>query len=227
MVQKLSYVNGLICVDYNFLNWYRTQVNYVAAYTQVIPNYTRVASRQEKPMDDIHIIFARRLFEYRGTRVFTAAVKRILDEYKQVTVTIAGSGPDEEWMREQLSGYGTVEFIYYESQDSLRIHQDKHIAVVPTIGSEGTSLSLLEAMAAGCAVVCTNIGGMTNIVIDGYNGLMVSPDEESIYRAIKKLVDDEQFRYQLADKAYETACQGFSYEKWKTKWETTIQGMLV
>lgn len=49
-------------------------------------------------------------------------------------------------------------------------------------------------MAAGCAVICTNVGGMTNIIIDGYNGLMINPDEDSLYKALDRLIEDKLLR---------------------------------
>lgn len=219
IIRRIERVDGVICVDYNFLNWYRTQVNKVSNLATIIPNYTKIAPRFDKPDDCIKIIFARRLFDYRGTRVFTEAIKRILNEEYPVEITIAGTGPDEEWMKKQLSGFERVRFIKYQSNESLAIHKDQHIAIVPTIGSEGTSLSLLEAMSAQCAVICSNVGGMTNIVIDNFNGLMVGSGEaDALYKAIKQLLDDENLREFIRKNGYETVKAGFSYTNWQNKW---------
>ena len=77
-------------------------------------------------------------------------------------------------------------------------------------------------MSAHCAVVCTNIGGMTNIVLDEYNGLMVNPESEEIYNAVKRLIDDSKLREEISDKAYETVCKSFSLEKWKKGWTRVL-----
>lgn len=222
-VNRLSMAKRVVCVDHNFVNWYRASVAYEAVPTTVIPNFTPLAPRYEKGCGKINIIFARRLEVYRGTRLFSDVMQRILKEYDNVELTVAGKGPDEAYMRDKLGLWGDrVKFITYQPEDSLRIHSDKHIAVVPTIGSEGTSLSLLEAMSAQCAVVCTNIGGMTNIVLDGYNGLLVSPREEALYMAIKKLIEDEKMRMALAKRGYDTVSNAFSLEKWQEKWKELI-----
>ncbi len=219
-VKRLENVDRLVCVDYNFLNWYRTQVHSIKNKILVVPNYTKIPVSFKKPEDEINIIFARRLFDYRGTRVFVKAIKNILNEnIPNLSVTVAGTGPDEEFMKNELAYFKNVNFIKYKSDESLDIHKDKHIAVVPTVGSEGTSLSLLEAMASGCSVVCTNVGGMTNIVIDGYNGLMVDAgDERELEKAIRTLVADEKLRKQLSVRAYDTAKEAFSHQKWEEKW---------
>lgn len=223
-LKKISMAKRAVCVDYNYVNWYRASTAYEAVPMTVIPNFTVTHPRYPKPDSGIKIIFARRLETYRGTVLFAKVMSRILSEYEGVSVTVAGKGPSEPAMRKILEPFGDrVEFTSYQADGSFQMHADKHIAVVPTIGSEGTSLSLLEAMAAGCAVVCTNVGGMTNIVLDGYNGLMVSAREEELYQAIKKLIDDEKLRSVLADKGYETVNAAFSLERWRDKWIEVIR----
>ena len=77
-------------------------------------------------------------------------------------------------------------------------------------------------MAAECAVVCTNVGGMTNIVIDGYNGLMVNPDVEELYRALSRLVTDADLRTRVAENGFESVKGGFSLEQWENKWTNVL-----
>lgn len=213
---KADYV---VCVDYNYVNWYRTQVNHINPEFIVIPNFTSVPdSIPQKTKDALNIIFARRFVEYRGTRIFTDAIRKILLEYSNINVTFAGNGPDGDWIKDQLKEFKNVDYITYSCDESLEVHADKHIAVIPSIGSEGTSLSLLEAMASGCAVVCTNVGGMTNIVLDHFNGIMVPPESNQLYSAIKELIDDHVLREELAMNAYNTVSKAFSYDKWAQSW---------
>ena len=226
IIQHIRSLTSLVCVDYNYVNWLRAETDSVSTKLHIIPNYTKIAPIYEKPKDKVNIIFARRLFDYRGTRVFTSAAKRILSEYVNINVTVAGSGPDEEYMKNELGSYSNVEFITYKGSDSLKIHADKHIAVIPTIGSEGTSLSLLEAMSAQCAVIASNVGGMTNIILDNYNGLMVNAgDAEDLYLAIKRPLDNIDDRSRLSLKAYETVKLAFSYERWAEKWTRVLNSV--
>lgn len=225
--KKLSYVNKVVCVDYNFPNWYRAQVDKPQTPMIVIPNFSYVKEKEFKKIkniEQIKIIFARRLVEYRGTRIFANVAERLLDKYRSIHITIAGTGPDEEYLHNKLDKWGMrVSFIKYSADQSLDIHEDKNIAVIPTIGSEGTSLSLLEAMASQCAVVCTDVGGMTNIVIDDYNGLMVEAgNEDKLFEAIVSLIIDQNKRELLAQRGYDTVKNAFSFEKWKARWSKII-----
>lgn len=225
-IKRTEMVNKLICVDYNYINWYRSQVAYPKVDIIAIPNFTEIGNEaninKHSTPKTIKILFARRFFEYRGTRLFANAISRILDEYSNVEVTLAGSGPDERWLKNRLNKYSNIRFTKYESSESLRVHADKHIAIVPTMGSEGTSLSLLEAMSSQCAVICTNVGGMTNVVIDRYNGIMISPNEEDLYLAIKELVDDEKLRNTIARNGYDTIKCSYSIDAWSEKWKKIL-----
>lgn len=219
--QPVAHVKQLVCVDYNYPNWYRTQVCCEETKLTVVPNFSAIAPAMPNKHfqdDTLEILFARRFQTYRGTRLFAGVMKRLLKEHDNIAVTLAGDGPDEQWLRDQFAEFDRVTFTHYKSEESLEFHSQFHIAVVPTVGSEGTSLSLLEAMSSQCAVVCTNVGGMTNIIIDDYNGLVVNPDEESLYGAMKRLIEDRQLRTALAQKGYETVQYGFSHELWKTRW---------
>lgn len=221
---RYKHCSHLVCVDYNFINWYRTQIAYIGMKLSIIPNYSKIPeSLDRKCMDNPKIIFARRLVEYRGTRIFTYALQKVFKVYPTVEITIAGEGPEKCWMMEQLGKNRNVHFISYSPEESLTIHQCHDIAVVPTCGSEGTSLSLLEAMAAGCAVIASNVGGMTNIILDGYNGLMISPDVDELAMALLRLIDDIALRTRIAQKGRETVIESFSFEKWKTKWLQLIE----
>ncbi len=230
--KKLNYVHRLICVDYNFPNWYKAQVDEPKCPLTVIPNFTQIVKRRSidtNDNDNVSIIFARRFVPHRGTRVFANAIERILREYTDVKVTIAGRGPDEKFLHEHLDCWGKrISFIQYTSDESIKIHQQHDIAVIPTVGSEGTSLSLLEAMAAGCAVICTEVGGMTNIVLNSYNGLMIAPgNDNKLYFAIKHLIDNPTERLNLSKCGYDTVKKAFSYGTWKNAWLSVIDDITV
>lgn len=225
--KHMKCVNKVVCVDYNFLNWYRTQVDVPEKNITVIPNFTQISTVNVKPKDVLNIIFARRFVPHRGTHIFGEAIDRILDKYDFVNVTVAGEGPDEEYLHSVLDKWGErVFFTRYNSEESLEIHADKHIALVPTVGSEGTSLSLLEAMSAQCAVICTDVGGMTNIIINGYNGKMITAGNvDELYSAIQELIDNPKEMEKMAMAGYETVKTAFSYERWKTQWCEVIKNI--
>lgn len=217
--KRVGMADCLVCVDHNFVNWHRAVMPYFRNRHYVIPNFSMVPDViPEKGRDVVRIIFARRFVPHRGTRLFADVVEKVLTEYPNVHVTVAGSGPDGDMLHQRLDMFNNVLFVTYRSDESLSIHKDKDIAVIPTIGSEGTSLSLLEAMASGCAPICTNVGGMTNIVLDGYNGIMIDPNVDDMYHALKTLIEDATLRCMIQKRAYETVSESFSLRKWQDSW---------
>lgn len=217
-----------VCVDYNFINWYRTQQAKNENIFRVIPNFSLKNMHAKIKSDDkIKIIFARRFEKYRGTRIFADAISRILEEFEKVEVILAGDGSDLGYLKEKLQKQKKVKFIKYQHYESLLIHSDVDIAVIPTTGSEGTSLSALEAMASNCALICSNVGGLTNIIINNFNGLIINPTVEDLYRALKKLIINSDLRKILAKNALKTVSQGFSKEKWESEWLEVIEELEV
>lgn len=228
VVKRVEKASLLVCVDNNFINWYRATVTKPEVKMINIPNFAKIAPVIKKPEDRLlRIMFARRFFPYRGTRVFSKAVKRLLKEYDNLEITLAGEGPDEKWLRNQFENESKVKLIKYSSYESLKVHSDKDIAVVPTLGSEGTSLSLLEAMSTQCAVVCTNVGGMTDIILNGFNGLIVNPDEECIYQSLRILIENPELRLRLAKNGYNIVKECFSKEKWCSRWKEVIETYVI
>lgn len=227
LINRLNHVKNVVCVDHNFPNWLRATAIKCDVNCTVIPNFTEIAPLFEKPNDRVNIIFARRLFTYRGTRVFAPAIANILKKYESVYVTVAGDGPDEDYIRDMLGEFGErVIFTTYAAIEAIDIHSDKHIAIVPTIGSEGTSLSCLEAMSAQCVPVCTDTGGLSNIVLDGFNGLFIERNSADLEDKISYLIENADERITMASNAYGTVKSGFSFKKWKERWKTLITNII-
>lgn len=225
-INRIQNVDIVVCVDNNYICWYRTQTPKRDVKLIPIMNFTRIPEftcrKEKKENEVIRIVFARRFVKVRGTRLFAPVAKRLLDKYKQIEIAFAGEGPEELYLKNMFIDEGRISFSKFITKDSLAFHQQFDIAVVPTIFSEGTSLSLLEAMAAGCAVVCTNVGGMTNIILDGYNGLMTRPDPNELYEALSRMIEDKDLRQNLSKHAIETVSASFSLEKWKSKWTKVL-----
>lgn len=227
--QKCTYS---VCVDYNFYNWYKIHlVDRIPENTWVIPNFaSHVISDKElneklvgrKNRKNIRIVFARRFVGFRGATLFANAAVSILAHHPEAYITIAGEGPLESEMRDILSKYmDRVSFTRYLPQNSFDFHKAHDIAVVPTIGSEGTSLSLLEAMGSGCIPVATPVGGMSNIIIDGFNGFFAMPNQKDLEKTLEKAISamaDEK----ILQNAVQTVELGFSLSKWEERWREVL-----
>ena len=221
-LKRMNSVPNHVFVDYNFLNWIRTQQYALKIKYNVIPNYANYLNEVPPTNSKIKILFARRLEEYRGTRIFADSIRALINKNYDFDVIIAGNGPDKKYLEDYFKDDKCVSFIEYKHGEQEQIMSNCDISVVCSTGSEGTSLSLLESMGCGCAVVCTNVGGMTNIVLDGFNGLICDTNSDSLASKLEILLNDKDKIQFLSKNAIETVKESFSKQKWESEWRSFI-----
>jgi len=80
--------------------------------------------------------------------------------------------------------------------------------------SDGSPNKLLEAMAAGRAIVAADVGGIPEMIRDGVDGLLVDPSDGAAFvRALESLLDDPTLRQRLGSSARERALSEFNAER--------------
>ena len=199
-IVRFHNINNTVCVDYNYFNWIRTlswiespkKVTVIPNFTSSIKNESEIKEKLSKNRERISILFARRFVDYRGTLLFIEIVDKLINKYDNIDFTFAGNGPLKDLIIDKFASNKRVNITSFESKDSVDFHYGYDIAIIPTIFSEGTSLSLCEAMAAGCFPICTYVGGMSNMIIDGFNGYIVFPDKEHLYESIINAINLEK-----------------------------------
>lgn len=211
-----------VCVDYNFTNWIRTILprNY-SENTVVIPNYanpSKEVSINKISTEKIKILFARRFAMMRGVYILIDIVKEINAKYDNVEFTICGEGPLEKKLIDEIGSFSNVKITKYGIGESEHFNLQHHITIVPTYGSEGTSFSLLEGMAAGAVPIVSNVGGMTNIILDDYNGYIMNPDSKAFIEKISFLIENPDILKRISEKAKETVEYSFNEQKWRINW---------
>lgn len=220
-----------VCVDFNYVNWFRTldtiptnhKVNIILNYASSCISEGEMLSKLNRSREHYKIVFARRFTNYRGTLLFANVVRRLFLKYENLDVTFAGEGPLKETIKKMFQGDERVHFANYSASESVQFHKQYDIAVVPTIFSEGSSLSLCEAMSAGCFPVVSMVGGMSNMIINRYNGVLFYPNEENLYNSLEKAINlpKDEFN-KIVYRAYETSIDAFSIQRWQREWTEVL-----
>jgi glycosyltransferase involved in cell wall biosynthesis len=192
-----------------------------------IPNFVDIdkfkpvdRSRQDK----LVVLYPRRLYSPRGFWLVHEIVPEFLKTYPQMEFHFVGQAdPKEQSAVQKLvrKSQGRVLWQTLEMQDMYQAYEQADITLIPTMYSEGTSLSCLEAMASGSAVIATNIGGLPDLVIPGYNGLLIEPTEHALRDALSILCDNPEMRHRLGARAREVACT-FNIQTWQKKWQEIL-----
>lgn len=103
---------------------------------------------------------------------------------------------------------------YRQKPNNLVDLYNSHAIFLSPSLSEGWALPPAEAMACGCAVVCTDIGGHADYAIHDYTALLTpSKDVSALVRQTEKLIVDQQLRVRLATAGNKYLNQNFSWKK--------------
>ena len=116
---------------------------------------------------------------------------------------VVGDGPLRASLEErarQPDLRGRVVFTGWRN-DLPKIYADLNVVVVSSM-NEGTPVSAIEAMAAGCLVVATRVGGLPDLIDDGRTGILVPPNEPAMLAsAVERLLTDPVSRESMRSAA--------------------------
>mgnify|MGYP002516868973 CR=1 FL=1 len=225
-----AYCDKLISVDTNTPNWFQT-VDYKLGNQKfrVIPNYVETnefSPRKDylKQQEKIVITYPRRLYEPRGLYIVLDIVDEILEKYSNVEFHFVGKGfpSDTDNIDEKIKMYPSRIKRYSKKPSEMKdVYRYSDISLIPTQYSEGTSLSCLEALASGNLVIATRIGGLTDLIINGFNGYLIEPSSANLKDALVNALDNFEAQNDIRKRAVESA-KAFNKNLWKQRWTKEI-----
>jgi len=162
-----------------------------------------------------------RLTKQKGIAYLLDAMKLVLMHFPDTTLVIAGDGPIEDDLKRKAAKLGLGRNVVFVGPrlDIPELLKLFDLYVLPSLW-EGLPMVLLEAMAAGCPIVCTDVGGVSTAVKHEVNGLLVKPaDIEALSAAIISLLSDKAKRECLAQNGLKRFQESFSAEIMTRKYE--------
>jgi glycosyltransferase involved in cell wall biosynthesis len=178
------------------------------------PAFTQIANgidenRFARKRKESRILVATRLFERKGVQHVIEAIAATQDHGQQLEV--AGDGPQRaELERQARDRRVPARFHGWLSSEALvPLYERSRIFVLASV-SENFPVSLLEAMAARCAVITTRAGGCPEVVGDA--GLVVEPgDVRGLKDALSRLIREPSLAEELGERAARRARELFSW----------------
>jgi glycosyltransferase involved in cell wall biosynthesis len=131
----------------------------------------------------ITIISNRNLLPIYNVSLLVRAIPIVLKEESKVKFLIAGDGPEREKLEREAKNLNVDDVVQFlgrvphETMPDLLTEADIYVS---TSLYDGTSVSLLEALASGAFPVVTDIPSNREWVVDGKNGFLVPADEEEV-----------------------------------------------
>jgi colanic acid/amylovoran biosynthesis glycosyltransferase len=187
----------------------------VPTSVSVLPMGTTVSFPADTPAraadPKAKLLFVGRLVEKKGLAVLLEALRTLgLDN---VELEVVGDGPLRANLESLASGLPVTFSGQLGREELTAAYVRSDIAIFPSVPSvsgdqDGLPVALLEALGAGCAVIVSDLPGLSEAVSDGESGLVVRPgDHVALANALVRLTSDAPLRDRLSRGARERASQ--------------------
>ena len=215
-----------ISVDTNSIHIMQVYDSDVAKKFEYIPNYVNI--NEFTPSDDwnntgrFRVLYPRRLQRNcRGNHIAMQAVDRLIDKYDDMDFIFCGKGNKEDtdyfmsWYNKQNKN--RVKYMWKETKDMPNVYKQAEISLIPTIFSEGTALSALEALSSGNPLISTYVGGLSDICQNYVNGLLIKPnDVDALVDAIEYMYNNREHLKEMRKIGIQMS-KAFSKDRWNNQ----------
>jgi glycosyltransferase involved in cell wall biosynthesis len=137
-----------------------------------------------------------RIAEQKGITYLLHAMPAILKRFPDLSLVIAGDGNLVEALKQEARELNIDSHVFFVGPrlDMPELLKLFHLYVLPSLW-EGLPMVLLEAMAAGCPIVATHVGGNAQAITDGYNGTLIeSRNPQKLAEGVVDLLCREDLR---------------------------------
>lgn len=152
--------------------------------------------------------------DVKGIDILLNAIKLIEDKINKVIIAGDGTLKGEYiLLRDKLGLSSKVDFLGNRN-DIIELLQKSKVFVMPSRW-EGLPMALLEAMSQMKPIIATNVGGIPEIIEDGFSGILVQlGDIEELSIKIQELLSNDKLANQLGKNAYRQVYENFSIQKY-------------
>jgi glycosyltransferase involved in cell wall biosynthesis len=128
------------------------------------------------------LLFVGRLAEKKGAQYAIAAVAQVLRRHDDATLTVIGDGPQRTRLEVYAHRLGIAHSVQFwgavPNADLPAVYASADVLLGPSVvekggDTESFGVVFAEAMASGCAVVVTDVGGVSDLVTSGETGVLV------------------------------------------------------
>lgn len=163
----------------------------------IVCDRNEVRKSMEVPEDCVLLLSIGELNDNKNHQVVLKALSKLNN--KNVHYAIAGRGNKKDFLlnlAKELNIENQLHLLGFRT-DALQLYKATDLFVFPSF-REGLSVSMMEAMASGCPIVCSKIRGNIDLVIDGIGGYHFEPNDDStLTNQIALLTDDISKRKEM------------------------------
>ena len=155
------------------------------------------------------------LYAVKGHAHLITAATTVCASHPGTVFLLIGDGPERVKLQQMVKELGLEKNVLFLGcrEDVPELLACCDLSVLAS-ESEALPNSVLETMAAGLPIVATRVGGITEVVQDGVNGVLVPPNNaEALARAISRLLRNPECAAKLGSVAQERVRRDFSFQR--------------
>lgn len=159
-------------------------------------NVEEYRKKEEKRNEAIKLIHVGRFSSEKNHNLLIDTFKIVNDKFPNVKLLLVGDGKLKAEIVGKVNRMNLQDKVYFMGvrKDIPELLSKCDIFVLSS-DYEGLPLTLLEAMAAGLPIVSTDVGGVSNIITNNINGILVKPNDPVLFsEAIIKLIKNKELR---------------------------------
>lgn len=173
--------------------------------TSTMVESNRYFPHNKKFLRPYKILTCTNMIKEKGVFELLEAAPKILKKAPDSKFIFVGNGKDLAELKQKTKKMNLEKnFVftgYMRGEEKINIFKNAHIFAFPSY-AEGFPTVILEAMAAGAALVFTPVGGLVDTMVDGKNGYVVKsmpPDPEEIAKKIIQLVENPRLMIKMSE----------------------------
>ena len=185
-------------------------------------------NRIEKRFKEVfEIITVARLSSEKGHKYLFEALKKINEDNPNWILHVIGDGPlkeELEELRDELGLKGKIFFYgYLEHKEIAEFYNSSDLFILPSL-EEGLGYVSGEALACGCPVIASRVGGIPDIIINKKVGLLFEPrDSDDIKDKINYIINNKDMTMQMAEDGRQHIIKNYNSEKVMKKFEEILK----
>lgn len=179
------------------------------------PAYSPLREELHLPQGTVLVGTVARLHPVKGHLYLLQAITELVKECPDVHYVWIGGGEMRGELEEEVHRLGMQDWVHFLGvrQDVPQLLPQLDLFVLPSV-SEGLSVAILEAMAAGVPVITTAVGGSPEIITDQIDGLLVPPRAPwALEQAIRNALEHPERMRKMGLAGQEKVYREFSTER--------------
>ncbi len=192
VIKVLEFSSKILCVS-NELSKFLNEIGFDSDKIELLPLGVDIRNFDPNKKNDIRenlsikqeklILFVGRLDKLKGVNCLLMAIDIVRRSFKKFKLVIVGKGPELQNLKHLNKKLNLNDFTLFigelKENNLIKWFIAADLFILPSF-TEGRPMVIYEAMASGCPIIASNVGGIPEQVKDGYNGYLIEPGDKEI-----------------------------------------------